>query len=168
MNWRGNNKITKWFVAVVFFWGIIVGEILPVSLQELEQGHPGAKQALFADGRNVLPVFIIYFVLGWLFWLLYKKLHWLVVAILAAILGIIMEFSFMRPQEARGPNVVENPLGAILFFVIIWPILLATPYLIYKIYQKITLKYPALKPFILTLAVVAVVASFTHAYFFQK
>ena len=53
-----------------------------------------------------------------------------------------MEFSFMKPQEAGGPNVAENPLGAVIFFVIIWPILLGLPYGIFQGSTRLLKKAP--------------------------
>jgi hypothetical protein len=167
MNWKGDSSLSKWFALVVFFWGLIVGEILPVSIQGMEQGHPGAKQALFADLGNALATLIVYFLLGWIFWFLYRRFHWLLVVIFGALLGAVMEFSFMRPQEEIGPNVVEDPLEALLFFLVIWPILLGTPYALYKIYRKLVERRPLLKPFLLAAASVAVATSFAYAYFFQ-
>lgn len=124
---------------------VFVGEILPVWIQTLEgtpSNAPGAKKSMFASLGMFVPTAIIYAVLALLFWWLYRKLHWLIIITFAALLGVIMEFSFMRPQEAGGPNVVENPLGALIFFIIIWPILLGLPYGIFQGSTRLLKKAP--------------------------
>jgi len=142
---KGNPTLSKWFIFFLFLWAIFVGEILPVWIQALEgtpSDAPGAKESMFSGLDMFVPTMIIYTILALLFWWLYRKLHWLIIILLAALLGVIMEFSFMRPQEAGGPNVVENPLGALIFFVIIWPILLGLPYGIFQGGTRLLKKAP--------------------------
>jgi len=139
MNFKGDKTLPKLFIPFLAILGIILGEIIPVAM-EPDPSAAGAKVSIFANWFNFIATVTVYCLLGWLFWWLYKKYHWLIIAGIAAILGAIMEFTFMRPQEANGPNVVENPLSALLFFVIIWPILMLIPYGIFQLLRKLIFK----------------------------
>ena len=143
MKLQGNKNLSKWFMVFMFMVAIFLGEILPVWLQGLEgtsANDPGAKQSMFASWSMFIPTVVIYGLLAVLFWWLYRRLHWLYVILIAAALGVLMEFTFMRPEETSGPNVVENPWGALVFFIIIWPLLVVVPYGIFNLGQKLLLK----------------------------
>lgn len=115
----------------LFGWAVFIGEIVPVWIQTLEgiaPGDPGAKESMFASWDMFIPTVILYSLLAIVFWYLYRRLYWIWVLVLAASLGTVLEFFVFRPQESQGPNVAEDPVGALLFFLIIWPILLGVPY----------------------------------------
>ncbi len=118
MNYKGDKTLPKTFIPFLVLMGIVLGEIIPVAI-EPDPSAPGAKISIFSDWMNFTATVAVYLLLGWLFWWLYRRYHWVIIVVIAAVLGAIMEFSFMRPEEANGPNVVENPWGALLFFVII-------------------------------------------------
>lgn len=134
MNWRGNEDLSKWFIPFLFGWALLIGEILPVCFEQKdcfpEATPPGAKESMFSSLDMLIPTIILYALLSTLFWFLFRKLNWKVIVIIAATLGAAMEFSIFKPQE-EGLNVIENPAGALLFFIIIWPILLVLPYAIF-------------------------------------
>lgn len=135
MFFRQKQHVSKWFILLLFGWAVFVGEILPVWIQTFEgipSGAPGAKESMFASWDMFIPTVILYTLLSILFWFLYSKLHWLIVLIGAAVFGTVLEFALFRPQETSGPDVVTDPLGALFFFVIIWPILLGVPYGLYR------------------------------------
>ncbi|MBI2588101.1 hypothetical protein HYW31_00070 [Candidatus Berkelbacteria bacterium] len=140
---RGNPNLSKWFILFLFLWAVFVGEILPVWMEKLEgtAGQPGAKESMFSGLRMFIPTVIIYSILGLFFWWLFRKLHWLIIVFIAIILGVAMEFLLFKPQETSGPNVAENPLGALIFFIIIWPILLVLPYLIFRGLSRLKEKF---------------------------
>lgn len=140
MKLSANKNLTKWYILFMFLLSMFLGEILPVWLQELPQNDPGAKKSMFTSWDMFIPTMIIYALLSLLFWWLYRKLHWLYIGLIAAVLGVIMEFTFMRPEESGGPNVVEDPWGALLFFIVIWPILILAPYALFNLGKLMIIK----------------------------
>lgn len=126
----------KLFIPFLALMGIILGEVIPLLL-EPDPNAPGAKVSMFSDWMNFIATVTVYSLLGWLFWWLYRRFHWLIVAGIAAVLGAAMEFSFMRLQEARGPNVVEDPWGALLFFIVVWPILMVLPHDLFQLIKRL-------------------------------
>ena len=132
---HGDQHLSKWFILLLFLWALFVGEIFPVWMQAIEgvsSDAPGAKESMFSSWSMFIPTVIIYTLLSIMFWWLFRKLHWLVVAIIAMTIGTAMEFLLFKPQEASGPNVSEDPLGSLIFFLVIWPILLVVPYWLFR------------------------------------
>jgi hypothetical protein len=82
-----------------------------------------------------VPITIVYALLAVLFYFLYSKFNRYVVFGIAPVLGLIMEFTFMRPQE-NDINVVTNPFYSAIFFIVIWPIILIPPYFITKFISR--------------------------------
>lgn len=135
MRFVGDKKLSKWFILVLFGWAVFVGEIVPVWVQTMEgvsADEVGAKESMFASWDMFIPTVVLYTLIAVVFLFLYRRLHWLWVLLLAATLGTILEFALFRPQETSGPDVVQNPLGALFFFIIIWPILLGVPYALFR------------------------------------
>lgn len=135
MQLTGDKKLSKWFILVLFVWAVFVGEIVPVWIQTLEgvsADEAGAKESMFESWDMFIPTVVLYILIAVVFWFLYRRLYWLWVLFLAAALGAVLEFALFRPQETSGPDVVQDPLGALLFFVIIWPILLGVPYALFQ------------------------------------
>ncbi len=87
---------------------------------------------MFSSLSMFIPTTVIYLILATIFWFLYKKYSWKIVAVVAIVLGQIMEFFLFKPQEGDGVNVVSDPVGSFLFFLIIWPVLLVLPYFIFR------------------------------------
>ena len=132
---HGNQHLSKWFILLLFLWALFVGEIFPVWMQSIEgisSDTPGVKESMFSSLSMFIPTVIIYTLLSIIFWWFFRKLHWLIVAIIAMILGTAMEFFIFKPQEISGPNLSEDPLCSLIFFLIIWPILLVVPYWLFQ------------------------------------
>ncbi|MBI3103303.1 hypothetical protein HYZ05_00005 [Candidatus Daviesbacteria bacterium] len=141
MTWKGNSNLSKLFIPFIFLWGLLFGEILPVCIENNlncfpNTTAPGGKESMFSSLSMFIPTIVVYSILATLFWFLYKKLNWKIVAIIAIVLGQAMEFFLFKPQEGNGVNVVTNPTGSFLFFLIIWPILLVLPYFIFHLFYK--------------------------------
>lgn len=139
MRWHGDPTLPRIFIPFLAGLAIFIGEIFPVWLERLTgigPDAPGTKASLFAGLDMFIPTVILYLVLGTIFWWLYRRWHWLVVAVIAALLGTSLEFVVFKPEEAGGPNVANDPAGALLFFLIIWPVLLVLPYGLYQLIRR--------------------------------
>jgi len=137
---NGDKNIPKWFIFFIALWAILVGEIIPVCLENLNcfpaKVPPGGKESMFSGPGMLFGTVVFYLALSTSVRLLFKWLNWKIVSVLAILIGIILEFVFFRPQESGGPNVEKDPLGSIIFFAIIWPVLLVAPYGLYKLYLR--------------------------------
>lgn len=130
-NLTGKRDLSSVFVVFLFGWGVFFGEILPVWTQPVPAGASGAKESMFASTEMLIPTVVVYTVLATLFWWLFRRVHWLIVLFAAILLGIGMEFLLFRPEETAGPNVTDDPLAALVFFIVVWPLLLVLPFCVY-------------------------------------
>lgn len=139
MQLGGNKKLSKWFMPFLMVWALLIGEILPVCLENRDcfpQSTPvGGKESMFSGPDMFIPTLMLYGLLSVIFWLLFRAFRWTILIMVAAILGAAMEFLVFKPQET-GVNVVDNPIGSLVFFVIIWPVLLIAPYGIFQFLAK--------------------------------
>lgn len=140
MTWRGDQKLSRTFILILLSIAIFIGDIFPVWVDRLEgknAGTPGVKESMFANPSMFFGTFFFYSLLAVFFWWLYRKLHWLIMFILAVVIGTAMDFLVFKPHETGGPNVAENPPG-VVFFAIVWPILLVAPYGIFQLLSKVS------------------------------
>jgi hypothetical protein len=129
-NWRGNRRLSPLFIPFLALVGIILGEVIPACSNPggCFVEPPNGKHSLFVD-YLFIPITGVYLTLGVFFWFLYRRLNWVIVAVIATALGEAMEFVLFRPQENPGINVVDEPLRAFVSLLFVWPILLVAPYL---------------------------------------
>ncbi len=140
MQWKAAKPLSKWFILFMAIWAILIGEILPVCLENYDcfpdEIAVGGKESMFSGFGTFTSTIIVYLILGIIFWFLFNKLDWKIVIVISIISGQLLEFLVFRPQEATEINVVENPISAFLFFLVIWPILLGPPYFIFNWFFK--------------------------------
>ena len=117
MNWRGDPHLSITFIPFLAGLAIFMGEIFPVWMDRLggkQPGAPGVKESMFVNPGMFFGALFFYAVLATFFWWLYRKINWKIVAVVAVVAGVLLEFFLFKPTEAGGPNVVMNPFGALL------------------------------------------------------
>lgn len=109
--------LSKWFIPIAVIWGLLAGEV-PAQGEKLLE-----LQILF-------PRLIVFTILGILFYFGWKYLKKWIVITIVPLLGIAMEFGFMRPDDIPFGNVHDQKPLAALFFAIAWSIIIIPSYFI--------------------------------------
>lgn len=118
-----NKKLSKLYILIAFLWAL-----------SFEAGPTfGAEGRTWMSFTSIIPVLLI---VSTIFYFLYRYFNKWLVIFLGAILGIIMEFSFMRPTDLPFGDVQTHKFLAGIFFFIAWSLITGTPFFIFSWSQK--------------------------------
>lgn len=118
-----NKNLSKLYILIAFLWAL-----------SFEAGPTfGAEGRTWLSFISIIPVLLVVISI---FYLLYRFLNKWLVIFLGAILGIIMEFSFMRPTDLPFGDVQTHKFLAGIFFFIAWSLITGAPFFIFSWSQK--------------------------------
>ncbi|MCL5411203.1 MAG: hypothetical protein M1150_00425 [Patescibacteria group bacterium] len=111
------RDLSKIYLLIAFLWSLSV-EVAPTF----------GGERTFGSFLTIIPVYLI---LSLVFYFLYKFFNqWLVITF-GALLGLVMEFSFMRPEEIPFGNIHNQQFLAGIFFLLAWSVITGVPYFIF-------------------------------------
>lgn len=130
----------------VAWWYPLVAATVAITLTIIPS--PEAEQFLTFE---IIPMFVVFTLLHWLFVILLTRLPILEAIPLISLVSVFNVFVFFRPMETCPnqwcPNVVEQPLTTALFFATAWPSLALIPYGLYRGLERLLLRLPILAAF---------------------
>lgn len=118
-----DRSLAQKYILIAFLWALSA-EVFPTF---------GAEGRTWLSFASIIPVLLI---VTSIFYFLYRYFNKWLVIMTGAILGIIMEFSFMRPTDLPFGNVNDQKFLAGVFFFIAWSIIIGAPYFIFLWSQK--------------------------------
>lgn len=117
-----NRVLSKIYILIAFLWALSV-----------EAGPTFDGDRTFQSFASIIPVLLI---LSIIFYFLYKFFNKWLVIIFGALLGLVMEFTFMRPETIPFGNIETEKFLASIFFVLVWAFIIGAPYFIFLWSQK--------------------------------
>ncbi len=134
VNWKGDKSLPLAFAPFLMLWALLMGEVMPVVIGIFGGvfGTYGAKEPIIKTLPDFGVVLIIYVLLGFLFWILYRYINWRIVMAFGFVLAFSLE-RFVYAQVEGSINLINSvSVGTFIEFIIIYFLVLMLPYFIFQ------------------------------------